>query len=124
MLDRNRTKRILLVDDDPLVRKSFVRSFMDEDFHLEVAECAEQALAILGGAEEVDIIIADFLMPGNDGVRLLEKVQEQWPEMTRVLFTASTENVRVQRSLKNGLAGALIEKPWDREHIFSVLSSL
>ncbi len=123
MHDSNRIKRVLLVDDDPLVRKSFLRCFADENFDLEVAEGAEQALAILEGGEVIDVIVADFLMPGKDGVRLLEQVKEQWPEMVRILFTASAESTRVQNSLRNGLAAALIEKPWDRDHIYSVISS-
>jgi two-component system NtrC family sensor kinase len=123
MPDMHGNKRLLLVDDDPLVRKSFIRCFMDKNYQLDVAECAQQALMFLEENCAIDIIIADFLMPGKDGVELLQMVQERWPTMTRILFTASSESTRVQQSLYAGVADALIEKPWDQEHILEVVAA-
>ena len=101
-----------------------MRCFVDTDYQFDIADCAARALSILEEKGPFDMIIADFLMPGDDGCELLKKVQGKWPNMSRILFTASIDNCRVQASLNNGTAEALIQKPWDQKDIFSVMSSV
>ncbi|MCF6178494.1 MAG: response regulator [Geopsychrobacter sp.] len=112
---------ILLVDDDSLVRKATKRTLRDQnDYHLTTVDGSSKALELLG-QETFDVIVADFLMPGQDGCELLAQVAQQWPDMTRILFTASVDNQRVRECLKSGKAAYIIEKPWNNEDLLSSL---
>lgn len=114
--------KILLVDDDPLVRKAFIRGLHENNFDLTTAENSHEALIFLK-EEGYAVIIEDFLMPGQDGCDLLDQVQQQWPEIKRILFTASSENHRVKACLENRTAEDIIQKPWDHAHVLRVLEN-
>ena len=79
---------VLLVDDEPLARKWFERTYGDE-FVVWLAEDAAAALALLqqrGG--EVAVLMSDHRMPGGDGVSLLAQVCDRYPHIVRLLATA------------------------------------
>jgi len=118
-----RPKKILLVDDDHLVRKAVKRALAGEEaYSLTTAADSQEAVDLLA-ERSFDIIVADFLMPGQDGCELLRHVQQQWPDVVRILFTASVDNRRVMASLKNGMAAGIIEKPWNNSQLFASLKN-
>lgn len=66
--------RILLVDDDDLVRNSIARVLVKEGYELAIAQGAEEA-AKIAKSDEFDLIISDIRMPGRNGVELIKDVQ-------------------------------------------------
>ena len=80
--------RILVVDDDPMVRS--VVSSQLTDFGYRVAEASDglAALAHLeGAASPPDLIVTDFAMPGMNGLILIEEARRARPELPAILFT-------------------------------------
>jgi PAS domain S-box-containing protein len=80
--------RVLLVDDEPDLA-DVAATFLereDERFTVDTATGAEEALSVLTD-REVDCIVSDYDMPGQNGIDLLESVREDYPDLPFVLFT-------------------------------------
>jgi CheY-like chemotaxis protein len=71
--------RILLVDDEELVRSSTAQMLGDLGFDVAEATSAEEAIAAVEGAAAFDILITDYLMSGQTGLALADWVRERHP---------------------------------------------
>ncbi|MFC7738061.1 ATP-binding protein [Roseomonas sp. GCM10028921] len=79
--------RVLLVDDDPIVRDVFVTQLADAGFAVEEFPDGEAALGRLGEAGRIDILVTDLAMPGLDGVALIREAQKARPGLPAILVT-------------------------------------
>ena len=78
---------ILVVDDEALLRKMLRTILVREGFNaVKCTNDGETALAKLA-KERFDIVITDVRMPGMDGMELLSKIKEQYPEIAVVVMT-------------------------------------
>ena len=66
-------RRILVVDNDPLIRLGTVFMLRETGYTVSSAEGADQALAMLADAAAPDLLITDYAMPGDNGVTLARK---------------------------------------------------
>jgi DNA-binding NtrC family response regulator len=82
--------RILLVDDEPSLRRVMGRSLIRVGFDVTAAVNGHAALEHLR-AEEFDAVISDVRMPSMGGLELLEWLQRELPSVPVVLVSASTE---------------------------------
>lgn len=79
--------RILLVEDDPLVAETTTAQLEILDCHVaHVARDAEAAITWIEAGGEVDLLFADIVMPGMNGVALAVALNERRPDV-RVLLT-------------------------------------
>ncbi|MET0534059.1 MAG: ATP-binding protein [Steroidobacter sp.] len=110
------TKRILLVDDEKLVRESANDMLTDLGFTVIEAESAEAALQQLEGGLQVDILVTDHLMPGMSGVELVHAVRERWPRIRAVIVSGYADI--------DGMAADLerLSKPFRQSEIASLLN--
>jgi CheY-like chemotaxis protein len=99
----------LVVDDDPVVGKSFDRVLTEKGYHVVTAENAQAALAELR-KEEYDLVYTDIRMPGMDGIEFAERVKARRPWTPVVIVTGygSTENEQRARSVG---VSAFLHKP-------------
>jgi two-component system C4-dicarboxylate transport response regulator DctD len=82
--------RLLLVDDEPTLRRVLKRSLSRAGF--EVVEAANGELAMqLSRDESFDVVITDVRMPDMDGLDLLEQLLTDDPDLPVVLLTGSYE---------------------------------
>jgi PAS domain S-box-containing protein len=81
------TARVLLVDDDDLVRETLAEQFEELGFGVLVASNGPEALALLQAGEAVDVLISDLSMPGMNGVDTIGKARELRPGLTCFLLT-------------------------------------
>jgi signal transduction histidine kinase/ActR/RegA family two-component response regulator len=79
--------RLLLVDDERLVRDVLAEQLEDEGFSILTASNGAEALALLDAGEAVDLLVSDFSMPGMDGLALIHAAQERRPYLPAVLLT-------------------------------------
>lgn len=86
-------KRLLFVDDEPLVLGAFQRMLwpLRADFVTEFAESGEAALTALG-REPFDVIVSDLRMPGIDGAALLSIVRDRWPSVVRITLSGESSS--------------------------------
>ena len=70
---------IMIVDDEMIIRESFLHWFEKYGHRVETASSGFEALDILEKTP-FDLMFVDIKMPGMDGIELLEKVKEEYPE--------------------------------------------
>ena len=88
--------RILVVDDDPVLRESLQLVLSAEGYPVAGAEDGEAALARIE-AESFDVILCDLRMPGMDGMELLPQLVRRVPHATVIMMSAyGTEDLALQ----------------------------
>ncbi len=76
---------VLLVDDEPALLES-MRLTLKDDYDIELATSAEDAL-IMAGTRAYDVVVCDQLLPGEQGLDFLMRTAVQFPKMRRILLT-------------------------------------
>lgn len=84
--------RILLVDDEPMVRELFKDVLVNEDHAVMVVDSAEKALNVF--QEDIACLVTDFRMPGMDGIDLIFALREKNPNLPVVLVSGTLDNAR------------------------------
>lgn len=79
--------RVLLVDDEPLVRAGLADMLRDGGHDIVEVESAREALALLDDCAAFDLVVTDHLMPGMTGGALAEKLRASHPQLPIVLIT-------------------------------------
>ena len=79
--------KVLIVDDDEVVRLSFLRSLRGDSRMVEAAADGPQALAAME-RHAFDVVLLDLRMPGMDGMDVLKAIKARWPESEVVIVTA------------------------------------
>jgi CheY-like chemotaxis protein len=81
------TAKILVVDDELIVRKSLGGWLQEEGYVVDVAGSGKEALEALS-RDEWDIFLVDIKMPGIDGLELQRRIHEIHPDATVIIMTA------------------------------------
>lgn len=104
---------LLIVDDDPIVRKLISLLLAPKGYALLSAEDGETALTLLRDhAGPVDLLIVDLSLPGLGGAALSEKVSDAHPE-AQVLFISGYGEEEARRHFKpDGFPGHFLAKPF------------
>ena len=83
---------ILLVDDDAAVRDVTAAMLEDLGYDVVEADCGEAALEAMSRTGRVDLVLADFSMPGMSGLDLLRAAQERRPDLPVLLVTGYADD--------------------------------
>lgn len=114
--------RLLLVEDDPSVRRSLAETLREEGFEIAEAESAPAAVQLLADFEP-EIVLSDVRMPEMDGFELLRLLRERAPSVDVILMTAYDDMATVARAMREGAFDFLV-KPLKLEELRSVLTRL
>ena len=116
-------KRILFVDDEPLVLKGLQRTLRKRraEWETAFASSGKEALEILD-QQSMDVIVSDLKMPEMDGMRLLTEVKARHPRVVRIILSGHTEHEATLRSVK--YAHQNLTKPCDAEILKQTLTKL
>jgi len=101
--------RVLVVDDDELVRETFMAILTEEGYDVSCADSAAQALAFLS-RRTFDVMLSDICMPAQNGLELLDATLASYPDMPVILITAYG-NVNIARDALYRGASDFISKP-------------
>jgi len=107
--------RILVVDDEAIIRKSFARALADDGFEVETAADGEQALELLGG-RAFDLVITDLRMPKVGGHEVLRHVKANCPGTEVVVLTGYGTIENAVAAIKEG-AYNYITKPLNKHEL-------
>ena len=88
------TKKIILVDDDETVRKTFTL-LLGQKYRIESLKDPRQALAKLKGSP-ADLVIADYRLPYFNGMELIKRLRENGFEGEAMLITAHPDEVKIE----------------------------
>ncbi|MBT3343821.1 MAG: sigma-54-dependent Fis family transcriptional regulator [Gemmatimonadetes bacterium] len=107
--------RLLVVDDEQVVRESLRDWFAEDGYQVETATCGREALEKME-AQPPDVVLLDIKMPGMDGLTVQNKARELAPDAAIIMITAyATVDTAVQ-ALKDG-AQDYVTKPIDPDDL-------
>jgi DNA-binding NtrC family response regulator len=109
---------VLIVDDEALVRWSLKERLAREGY--ELLEAATAAAALEQAGEGVDLILLDFRLPDSDGLAVLKRVKELYPDTLVILMTAYSTIDNVVEAIKLG-AFHYINKPFNVDEVAVVV---
>lgn len=118
-IGEERKPRVLVVDDEEIIRENMQRVLSSGEFEVAVAEDGEVALAWLEKAT-VDVVLLDIRMPGMSGLEVLERIRERFTDVEVIMLTALKDIPTVVESMKLG-AFDFLTKKLNREEILHKL---
>jgi len=104
-------KRILIVDDHPMMRQG-LGQLIDAEPDLSVcgeAENAEQALTAITSAKP-DLVLADISLPGKNGLELIKDFQAVQPDLPVLVISMHDESLYAERVLRAGGRGYIMKQ--------------
>lgn len=78
--------KILVVDDEEVVRLSHIRTLASAHCDVEVVKSGNDALTVME-RRPADVVLLDLRMPGMDGMAVLKTLKQRWPETEVVIIT-------------------------------------
>ena len=109
-------ERILVVDDEETIREIVSSTLGLAHYQTRSAANGVEALAILESGDEFDLVLSDLMMAEMDGIALLERAKERYPDMPIVMVTAVHDIGVALQALRNGAYDYLL-KPFEREEL-------
>jgi two-component system C4-dicarboxylate transport response regulator DctD len=105
--------RVLVVDDEPLIRWSLAQTLIGQGHDVEESADAVAARAAVGeGAERFDVVLLDYRLPDSDNLSLLASIRDRAPRTQVILMTAYGGPDLERGALALG-AYRVIAKPFD-----------
>jgi DNA-binding NtrC family response regulator len=122
LYNKLREMKIMLIDDDEWIRDSLSFLFHGEGCSLDTYESAEEGINALK-ERDYDIIIADYFLPGMDGLKFFARIHESHGRIIKILITAYGNNDVISAAHELGIH-ALIKKPFTTKTFEESLSRL
>lgn len=113
-------ERILVVDDEPAVNSIIAAMLSRSGYAATTASGAEEALNCLREDQAYDLVLSDIMMPGTDGIALLDRICIDHPGIPVVLITAVHDVQVATNAFRCGAADYLL-KPFKRFQLESVV---
>jgi two-component system, NtrC family, response regulator AtoC len=113
-------KQVLIVDDEPNLRKILSAQLSRDGYDVLTAEDGEQGLTQLR-EHHIDLVITDLKMPRVDGMTLLKRALEEEPELPVVMITAHGTIDTAVEALKRG-AFDFVTKPFDKDEVRQIVA--
>jgi len=113
-------KKILIIDDDRIIRDSLQELFTDAGYVVHLAADGISGFDLLS-QEKPDIIVADILLPRMHGIALCEKIRgnDELRNIPIILMTGVYKDVNLRMYVHKGLADDFIEKPFRETELLS-----
>jgi two-component system response regulator MprA len=115
-------RRVLVVDDDPLVADSIRRMLVFQGYRVETASSGEEALALFSQSG-FDLTLLDYEMPKMKGDQLAAAIKNLVPSQPVIMFTGYGEAVQTADTRPNAV-DAVLGKPFDLKQLKQTLARL
>jgi two-component system, cell cycle sensor histidine kinase and response regulator CckA len=122
LLDVRTAPSILVVDDQPTVRRMAHRLLSEWGFRVFEAESGEEAMEVLETAKaRIQLVIVDVVMPLTDGVQVTSRIQDRWPGQRILYMSAHPAEVLARYGLAE-LDVPFLAKPFTRDELLNKVS--
>ena len=107
----NKKYSILIVDDDKFLLEMYKKKFDQLGITLDISVGSNDALTKLRGGLVPDIMVFDIIMPGMDGIELLETVRKEnlSPKSTVIMLTNESDSKTIERAKELGIEGYIVK---------------
>jgi DNA-binding NarL/FixJ family response regulator len=112
MNDNKIIKKILIVDDHPLLRQGIKRVLEKENDLIIIGEAASanEAMDIIN-RDKPDIAIIDITLSGNvNGIDLIRSIKERFPDIFSLVLSMHSESIYAERAIKSGARGYIMKE--------------
>lgn len=113
-------ERILVVDDEDAIREIVCSMLTAAHYQCSQASSGRNALALLESGERFELMLSDLMMADLDGMGLLERTKEKFPEMPVVMVTAVHDISAALKAIRDGAYDYLL-KPFEREQLLATV---
>ncbi|MGH9601748.1 MAG: HD domain-containing phosphohydrolase [Terriglobales bacterium] len=113
-------ERILVVDDEESIREIVTSMLTSSGYQCKQAGSGLQALAVLESGNEFELMLSDLMMAELDGIGLLERTKEKYPDMPVIMVTAVHDISIALAAIRNGAYDYLL-KPFEREQLLNTV---
>ena len=111
----------LVVDDEPLIRMDAADIIAETGFSIVEACSVAEAIAILEGVNDIDLVFTDIQMPGNlNGIDLANLIEKRWPEILLIVASGAVKPTAHELPDK----AAFIAKPFPPGSIQTAISDV
>lgn len=114
-------ERVLVVDDEEAVRSIVAAVLERSGFTTVSASHADEALDLLQVDPSIDLVMSDVMLPGTDGLALLDRIVVDYPATPVVLFTAVHDIHVATSAFRRGAIDYLL-KPFERSQLLTVVT--
>ncbi len=108
--------QILVVNDEESIREVVASMLNQAGYSTRRAASGMEALELLECGEDFGLILTDMMMPEMDGIALLERIKERYPDVPVVMVTAVHDVSVALAAIRNGAYDYLL-KPFEREQL-------
>jgi CheY-like chemotaxis protein len=115
------TARILAVDDDEVIRDIISSMLRAAGYQCEAVESGLDALAMLAAGEEFDLILTDMMNWPLDGLSLLLRIKEKFPDLPVVVASAIHDDSVTEACIRGG-AFEYLREPFERTQLLATVS--
>jgi DNA-binding NarL/FixJ family response regulator len=126
MPDEKKIKKILIVDDHPLLRQG-IKRVLEKEKDLVIcgeASSANEAMDIIN-RDKPDIAIIDITLTGNvNGIELIRSIKDRFPEIYSLVLSMHSESIYAERAIKSGARGYIMKEDASKNIISAVRSVL
>ncbi|AFV00831.1 response regulator [Simiduia agarivorans] len=114
-------RRLLIIDDDAIVRQSIVMYLVDSGFHVVEAANGQEGLNLFSELTP-DLVLTDLRMPGMDGLQVLRAIHEFSPETPVIVVSGAGVVTDVVEALRLGASDYLIKPVVDMEMLVHAIN--
>jgi signal transduction histidine kinase/ActR/RegA family two-component response regulator len=114
---------LLVVEDEPAVRRAVQRNLERLGYHVLTAEDGEDALRVAGSQDGIDLVMSDVVMPGIDGPELACRLRAKWSDLP-VLFVTGYSADRLARTDAVGPNDRVLEKPYQLDELARTIRAM
>src|SRR5216110_4136984 len=113
-------ERILVVDDEEPIREIISSMLNAAGYKTRQAASGMEALAILNATGEFELVLSDLMMAELDGIGLLERTKDSFPDLPVIMVTAVHDISVALAAIRNGAYDYLL-KPFEREQMLAMV---
>lgn len=113
---KNKTTKILLVDDHPVVRDGFAE-LINREPDLLVCAAAEDRSGAIRAVEETSphLVVIDLTLKNSSGMELIKDIHARWPELLLLVVSMHNETLYAERVLRAGARGYITKQQATRD---------
>ena len=113
--------KILIIDDEEIVRMSCKRSLILEGYDVDVASSGDEGLALFEN-NIYDLVLIDLKMPGIDGIDVLLKIKKKRPDQKVIMMTGYDIEENIDAIALLGVEHCLV-KPFTPDALIEIINS-
>jgi DNA-binding response OmpR family regulator len=119
------SKRILVIDDEEAVRKSFILALEDTDYQVETVESGEKGLKKIQ-TDKYDLVFLDLKMPGMNGVETLRELRKIDKSVPIYIVTAFHKEFfdQLKGAEEDGIDFDIVKKPLSSDRIVLITKGI